>query len=316
MKTLTTWRRSGIVLLAAVALVGILVFVVYKRKASDAGEQVTTSASVPTEKAGGQLKPDKTSSAKEVAGRAMATDAVANAHGEGSPAAGSERTPEDREQDAVLQKLDDALDDDNVEKILQEARKLKQHPDAEVRSRVAFALSWIGLSGLSELTTMLADPDPEVAMEVLDHWRTSLSEVESDTDKALMLSTAAKMFGEDISGDVLSDIVMECSMLDNEAALPQLAVILQTVTKPEQKTEVIDAIHMCMNELEEEPSENEAELLQQIQKELAILAAQRMADEADQALLDQQQKDAAAASAGSPPAARPPVRPRGLPGLQ
>ena len=56
-------------------------------------------------------------------------------------------------------------------------------------------------------------------------------------------------------------------MLDDEVALPQLATILQTVTKPEHKEQVIEAIQQTMSETDT-PADDEAGLLAQIPLEL------------------------------------------------
>ena len=261
MKTLTPkQRQTGMILLAGAALAGILYLALGRKTKVEGAQEPELAAETGT-----PSKTVKPAVEKVKARKAEGGEVTSKPRRERKLETGSE---------AVMQKLDSAMDDNDVDSILKEARQLKQHPDPEVRSQVAFALSWIGLSGLSELTTMLTDPDPEVATEVLDHWRTSLAEIESDTDKGAMLGAAAEVLGDEISDEVLSDIVMECSMLDNEIALKHLADILKTVTKPEQKTEVIDAIHMCMMETDE-PSEDPAVLLGQIQEELAILQAEK-----------------------------------------
>ncbi len=180
------------------------------------------------------------------------------------------------EDSAIVTKaLDAALDDDDADKILAEAARLKQHADPEVRSRVAFALSWLGMRGLTDLTSMLTDPDPDVAAEVLGHWKSSLSEIESEPDKAALLGAAAEVLGSGMSDEMLSDLVMECSMLENEYALPQLVTLLGSVTKPEQKQEVIDALHTAMEH--ENPSDNEEVLRQQALEEAAKLARENQA---------------------------------------
>ncbi len=204
------------------------------------------------------------------------------------------------EDSAIVTKaLDAALDDDDADKILAEAMRLKQHIDPEVRSRVAFALSWLGMRGLTDLTSMLTDPNPDVAAEVLDHWKSSLSEIESESDKAALLGAAAEVLGPEISDEMLFDLMMECSMLENEYALPQLVTLLGSVTKPEQKQEVIDAIHSSMEH--ENPSDNEEVLSQQALEEAANLARESQAE----------QQPSATPGEGVPSADRV----QGLPGL-
>lgn len=179
---------------------------------------------------------------------------------------------------AVTLALDDALDDDETERILAEAVRLKKHADPEVRSRVAFALAWIGMHGLPELTTMLTDPDPEVAEEVLDYWKTKLSQIESDADKADLLGAAAEVMADDLSDDLLFDMMMEGSFLDNEHALPLYVKLLETVTNPQHKQEVIDTLQNTMEH--EDPSDNEDELKLQALEEANRLMQERQAENA------------------------------------
>jgi len=175
---------------------------------------------------------------------------------------------------AVLtQTLNDLLDSDDFKGVLKEARRLRTHPNAEVRSRVAFALSWAGVQALPDLTAMLTDPDPDVAREALDYWKNELADLDSDADKAAMLGSAAKVFGEDISDDFLSDLVMECATLEPEVALPQLSVMLQQVQSKEQIEEVTDAIQAIISA--DEPATTKDGTVQQINEYLARQAAER-----------------------------------------
>lgn len=174
---------------------------------------------------------------------------------------------------AIGRNLDSALDDNDVDLILAESEKLKQHPDPEVRSRVVFALGWIGLSGLPTLTSMLTDPDPDVAEEAVSSWRASLSSIKSDSDKAELLGSAAQSLGETMTDDFLFDVLLELSSLDGEYALPQLADLLAATTNPEHKEEIMDTLHTMMEH--EDPSEDEALLIQQAKDEALRLALEQ-----------------------------------------
>ncbi|MDD4103288.1 MAG: HEAT repeat domain-containing protein, partial [Kiritimatiellae bacterium] len=272
-----SWIISGLVVVCVLAGVSALILVLRQSRSAAArnAQSVMTAEQNATVGAAKRVRQ----------GRASATDEADQQSG----VVGGKTTGMPVDFSAETRALNDALDDDNVEQALKEARRLIQHPDADVRMEVAFALSWIGMGGLPELTKMLTDPDPEVAAEAFNHWRSGLSELESDLDKAPLLGAAAEVLGADISDEMLFDIVMECAMLENEYALPPLVTLLGSVTKPEHKTEVIDAIHGNMNEIEE-PSDNEAELVQQVQAELAILREQQAAEA--QNPLDQQQTGA------------------------
>lgn len=147
----------------------------------------------------------------------------------------------------ITKVLDDLLDDDNFDAVLREAVRLKTHADAEVRSRVAFALQWTGVKGLGELTSMLGDPDPDVASEALDYWKSSLAEVDSSPDKAALLSAAAQALGPEMDSDMFGDLLTEFSMLDEYDAVPSLVDLLKQTEEPERVQEIIDTIDPIIN---------------------------------------------------------------------
>lgn len=147
----------------------------------------------------------------------------------------------------ITKVLDDLLDDDNFAAVLREAVRLKTHADAEVRSRVAFALHWTGVKGLGELTSMLGDPDPDVAREALDYWKSSLAEVDSSPDKAALLSAAAQALGPGMDSEMFGDLLTEFSMLDEYDAVPSLVDLLKQTEEPERVQEIIDTIDPIIN---------------------------------------------------------------------
>lgn len=147
----------------------------------------------------------------------------------------------------ITKVLDELLDDDNFDAVLREAARLKTHADAEVRSRVAFALHWTGVKGLGELTSMLGDPDPDVAREAMDYWKSSLAEVDSSPDKAALLSAAAQALGPGMDSDTFGDLLTEFSMLDEYDAVPSLVDLLKQTEEPERVQEIIDTIDPIIN---------------------------------------------------------------------
>lgn len=147
----------------------------------------------------------------------------------------------------ITKVLDDLLDDDNFEAVLREAARLKTHADAEVRSRVAFALHWTGVKGLGELTSMLGDSDPDVAREALDYWKSSLAEVDSSPDKAALLSAAAQALGPEMDSETFGELLSEFSMLDEYDAVPSLVDLLKQTEEPERIQEIIDTIDPIIN---------------------------------------------------------------------
>ena len=170
---------------------------------------------------------------------------------------------------AITRDLEEMLDDDNRSGILREAERLYRHPEPEVRSRVAFALDWVGLPALPLLTKMLVDPDPEVAEEVQDFWRGTLAEVENEFDKAEMLDAAAEIFGDDITLEFLDDLIIELDMLEEVVALPKLIEMLKRVEDQECVDLLIEAIDSIVAS-DETPTTKADSLLQALAYQIEL----------------------------------------------
>ena len=149
------------------------------------------------------------------------------------------------EAERLTQTLTDLLADNDMEAVLREASRLKKHPNAEVRNRVAFALNWIEMGeGLSELTGMLGDPDPEVARVICGYWKTKVSEIEDSSDKATLLDAAYTTFGDAIDTEFLGDILSEFQTVEERDAVPRLSAMLEQSKNTEHIKEFISAMDM------------------------------------------------------------------------
>lgn len=94
-------------------------------------------------------------------------------------------------EEALVQQMEELLlDAEDHAGALRLARQLMRSQDPEVRSEVVDTLDWIGLKALPELTSMLADSDPEVAMAALSAWLDALDDVESPLARAELLNEA------------------------------------------------------------------------------------------------------------------------------
>ena len=118
----------------------------------------------------------------------------------------------------VTQALEGALDADNASNILQEARLLLKHQNPEVRRRVVDALAWTGLDGFKELTTLMTDPDPDVAEAAREAWKQEYSMMESSELKSELLKQVGDMAVQggdnELAGDVVEMITMDMDMSD------------------------------------------------------------------------------------------------------
>ena len=144
---------------------------------------------------------------------------------------------------ALLAKIDDLLDDDDYDKLLDQAAALIKHPNPEVRSKLAFGLHWAGLRGLADLTTMLGDPDPEVAQEALDYWKTALADVESSADKAALLDAAYTVTGDFTEDALVDDLLSEMLFVEDElAAAAHLMEMARQSKNPEHQEKFIETM--------------------------------------------------------------------------
>lgn len=185
------------------------------------------------------------------------------------------------EADKVVRNLDNLLDDEKRDAALAEALRLKTHPDAAVRSKAAFALNWLGVQGLEGLTSMLADPDPEVAKEASDYWKDLLGELESDYDKASLLVAAAQAYGDSIPMDVLEEFVTELQMLDDMNTIAGLKKILEDMKDPAKVALIGEAIDDMAEDSRPDLNQKErlkqadkimSDILEQLAEEKAMLA--------------------------------------------
>ncbi len=149
---------------------------------------------------------------------------------------------------ALLAEVDDLLDDDDYDTLLEHAAVLIKHPNPEVRSKLALGLHWAGLRGLPDLTTMLGDPDPEVAQEALDYWKTALADIESSQDKAALLDAAYTVTGDFTPDALVEDLLSEMMFIDDElvvaAHLIEMAKQSKNPSHHEKFIETMDSISM------------------------------------------------------------------------
>ena len=193
----------------------------------------------------GKAQDAKTGKAQDAAAKNAAAKVSGKTHAKGSDARTNEVDATD--MSFITKDLDNFLDDDNFAGVLREAARLKKNPNPEVRSRVAFALNWTGVKGLAELTSMLGDPDPDVASEAMTYWKMELADVESSADKAALLTAAVDALGPEMDADVFSDLLMEFTMLDEIDAVPNLVELLNRTNDPGQSREIIDTTASIIN---------------------------------------------------------------------
>jgi HEAT repeat protein len=84
--------------------------------------------------------------------------------------------------------LNDSLDTGRLQEALVEARRLINHTDRDVREQVAYALDWIGIDALPELSSMMTDGDTTVAEIAASAFWENLYDLEDPEFKGELLS--------------------------------------------------------------------------------------------------------------------------------
>lgn len=116
------------------------------------------------------------------------------------------------------------LDSGDRKGALHAAREMR-FSESRIERRAALAvLGWIGDSALPELTSMLSDPDPEIAEEALDQWRQAMDEMETDDLRCELIIEAAKTFTDE---DLLFSMMLEMTKMDDAVVQKALTDILE-----------------------------------------------------------------------------------------
>ena len=110
--------------------------------------------------------------------------------------------------------LDRILDLGDRDASLSLARRMRLSDDRAERAAALGAFSWFGSRGMSDVTSMLADPDPELAAEAFETWKTSLGEIDDDSMRCELIVDAAKLVENDPE---MGSLMMELTQIGSTA---------------------------------------------------------------------------------------------------
>lgn len=138
----------------------------------------------------------------------------------------------------VAEKLQQALDDDKTAEINKLAKEMLASDNQEARIKAVEALGFAGWDGLTTLTTLLLDPDPEVAEAARSAWQFQLSEMDDTNAKLKMMAGAATLVAEQDS-EFLEELLTEYGMEAEDKQRIDLALSLYTEQLPDASKKVI-----------------------------------------------------------------------------
>ena len=121
---------------------------------------------------------------------------------------------------AALRQL---LDSGNGKLALALAREMRYSGRRSDRAAAEESFAWLGTAALSDLTGMLADPDPEIAADAMTDWSQSLSAIEDEGLRCELVKEAANNFGND---EAMESILMELVKVEDYLAVQTLDEII------------------------------------------------------------------------------------------
>lgn len=140
-----------------------------------------------------------------------------------------------KEERALCEAVQDALDAEDLERTLAAAAQAMRSENPEVRSHVVDALSWFGADALPELTIMMGDKDEDVAQSAINAWELGLDEIDEAAIRLNVSGMALRaVHGEDALESIRSRFANAATeMIDAEeeetAASAVRVKVIQTV---------------------------------------------------------------------------------------
>lgn len=110
--------------------------------------------------------------------------------------------------------LDRILDLGDRDAALSLARRMRLSDDRAERAAALDAFGWFGSRGAADVTSMLADPDPELAAEAFETWKASLAEIDDDSMRCELIVDAAKLVENDPE---MGSLMMELTQIGSTA---------------------------------------------------------------------------------------------------
>ena len=104
----------------------------------------------------------------------------------GKPSDGPNRSMFARMSDkdrTLCEAVQSALDANDSQKTIELCSSLVQSSDPAARMHAVDSLGWFGAEALPELTTLMGDPDEDVAQSAINAWESSIFEIDDSADR-------------------------------------------------------------------------------------------------------------------------------------
>ena len=206
---------------ALCALVAAVVAVY--RGDSSGGGSTDDNASVADVRRGGRLRKP---SAKPTTRRQSRPKPVLDFSTDDGEDEDDKRTPEEK---ALAERIEKALDDDDLAAAIACADEAQRCGVVEIRQAMVDTLGWFGEKALPELMPFLADADEDVRDSAKNEWSMAISSIEDDSAKIRVVELAMGVLKDE---DTLEDIAGEYIGVDEKMAVESLARIIAEGKSP------------------------------------------------------------------------------------
>ncbi|MCL2104469.1 MAG: hypothetical protein FWH21_05370 [Kiritimatiellaeota bacterium] len=124
-----------------------------------------------------------------------------------------------------VQKMQDALDEEDLEGVIEAANVLMTSESVDARRDTVWALGWFGVQALPQLAQMLGDPEEDIAKTAAFHFEGGVRDVMDDQLKADLLEAAFLTVKD---RDDLESLAMLFNELPDSLAVRQLVSIIES----------------------------------------------------------------------------------------
>jgi hypothetical protein len=134
-----------------------------------------------------------------------------------------EEVPLTQEEQKLYDDIQEAMDSDKASDVIKFCSKITSLSKRELREQAVSALGWFDGKTMAELTPFLADPDEDIAADALFQWQEALNQIESEVQRADIVSQAMKILQDE---NALEQLSMELNFLDEKLAVETLVGII------------------------------------------------------------------------------------------
>ena len=149
----------------------------------------------------------------------------------------------------LCEAVQEALDAEDFKKTIDAVSQSMLSKNPEVRSHAVEALGWFGAEALPELTTLMGDPDEDVAQSAINAWESGISEIDDAKVRFKVAGMALRaLSGEDALQSIGSQYSIAATELidsaeSEEAALDMRVMVIQAVV------DMIDSANKRLSDL-------------------------------------------------------------------